>query len=136
MNGRVVVEDGFTFAAPSGWTVAHTPRRVSARQGEQIVQVTTFPLARPYRPDLFQHVQPEIDRVATSLKEQLRATLTKRTPMVAGERASQYDLVHGNVVEQVTFVLRGKREYQLYCRRAKDESSAPCERLVSSFTLR
>lgn len=109
---------------------------MSARHGDQLVVVTVFPLARPYSPALFDKVQPEIERVATSLKEQLHASLTGRTLDVAGERAWQYDLVYGDVVAQVTFVLRGEREYQLYCRRAKSEAAAPCERLVSSFRLR
>jgi glutamate carboxypeptidase len=38
--------------------------------------------------------------------------------------------------EQLTFVLRARTEYQLYCRRAKSESNEGCARLVSSFRFR
>ncbi len=136
-RGKSVVVTGadYSFSAPAGWSIAHTGRRVSVSQGNEIVQVSTFPLARAYTPALFDAVQPEIARVATQLKNQLHATLASRTLDVAGRRAWQYDLVHGSVFEQVTFVLRGKREYQLYCRRGTGDSDAACARLVDSFSL-
>ncbi len=136
MKSRVVAGNGFTFEAPSGWTVKHTGRGASARSGKQVVQATVLPLARAYTPALFAKVQPEIARVATGLKDQLHATLAGRTLQVAGEQAWQYDLQRGDTVWQVTFVLRGKREFQLYCRRGTGDSSAPCSMLVSSFRPR
>jgi len=98
--------------------------------------VTTFRLAKPYEPSLFDRARPEIERVAHQLAVQLKATTTERTVKVAGEPALQFDLVHDDVVEQVTFVLRGRTEYQLYCRRAKDGDSSACERLVKTFRPR
>jgi len=133
---QVIAGNEFTFEAPSNWTVRHTARSSSAASGEQTLQASVFPLSRAYTPALFSKVQPEIERVATALKEKLHARLTGRTLAVAGERAWQYDLAHGDVVEQVTFVLRGKREFQLYCRRGTSDSSRPCSRFVSSFRLR
>ena len=133
---RVVSGDTFTFAAPVGWKVGRAARQVSAGNDRQVVQVSTLPLARAYTPALFGKVTPEIERVALGLKEQLHATFSGRTLEVAGERAWQYDFVGRDTVWQVTFVLRGKREYQLYCRRGKSDSSAPCSTLVSSFTPR
>jgi hypothetical protein len=132
----VVAGNGYTFAAPEGWAIKRSTRLTAASEGERTVQVSTFPLVRAYTAALFEQVQPEIERVATKLKERLHAKLTGRTVDVAGERAWQYDLVHGDVVEQLTFVLRGKREFQLYCRRGTGDSNAPCSTLVSSFTPR
>jgi hypothetical protein len=101
-----------------------------------MVAVRTFPLSRRYSPALFSKVRVEVERVAKQLQQQLGATLSGRIVTVAGERAWQYDLAHGDQVEELTFVLRGKTEYELYCRRAKSDSSAPCVRLVSSFKPR
>jgi len=133
---RVVAGNGFTFEAPSDWRVGHTGRSASATRGKQLVQVTVLPLARAYTPALFEKVQPEVERVATALKEKLHATLAGRTLEVAGERAWQYDLTRGDTVRQVTFVLRGKREFQLYCQRGSGDSGAACSELVSSFRPR
>jgi len=116
--------------------VARQPRLLTATSGGSKLEVRQFPLRRAYDPALFAKVAPEIERVARQLAAQLGAKMTGRTVTVAGEKAWQYDFVHGNVFEQVTFVLRGKAENQLYCRRAKGESNSPCERFVSSFTLR
>jgi len=124
------------FEAPSGWTVEHTLRTASAWTGRQLVQVTVLPLGRAYSPALFAKVQPEIERVATGLKDKLHATVAGRTLRVAGEQAWQYDLKSGDTVWQVTFFLRGKREFQLYCRRTSRDSNAPCSTLVSSFRPR
>jgi hypothetical protein len=110
----------------------------SANPGKtaDLVRVTTFPLAKPYDPSLFDEVKPEVERVAQRLATKLKASVTERTVTVAGEPALQFDLEHGDVVEQVTFVLQGKKEYQLYCRRAKGGDAAACERLVAEFTPR
>ena len=136
LKTQVVAGNRFTFEAPSNWTVQRTGRSSSASNGEQTLQVSVFPLARVYTPAQFARVQPEIERVATALKEKLHARLTGRTLGVAGERAWQYDLEHGDVIEQLTFVLRGKREFQLYCRRGASDSNRPCSSFVSSFRLR
>ena len=129
---QTVTGPGFAFEAPGGWSA----KGAHVVHGEDIVEVRRFPLARAYTPSLFEQTTPEIERVAQQLATQLKATLSERTVTVAGERALQFDFTHGSVFEQVTFVLRGKTEYQLYCRRAKSDSATPCERLVASFTPR
>jgi hypothetical protein len=119
---RVVEGNGFAFEAPAG--------------GGATVQVRTFPLARPYSPALFELVRPEIERVAKQVQAKVGGTIEGRAVTVGGRKAWQYDLVHGDVFEQLTFVLRGKREYELYCRRGKGDSNRPCERLLATFRLR
>ncbi len=136
LKTRVLAGNGFTFEAPSDWTVENTARSTSASNGKKVVQASVLPLARAYTPALFAKVQPEIERVATALKEQLQSTIAGRTLQVAGERAWQYDLTRGDTFWQVTFFLRGKREFQLYCRRRSGDSNAPCSTLVSSFRPR
>lgn len=133
---RVVSEPGYSVEVPAGWTVVRHARLLTATQGGSKLEVRQFPLRSAYDPALFAKVAPEIERVARDLAAQLRAKTTERTVTVAREKAWQYDFVHGEVFEQVTFVLRGKVEYQLYCRRASSESNRPCERVTSSFTLR
>jgi len=128
---------GFSFAAPSDWTVTTSARKAVAEHGEtELVQVSTFPLAKPYHPGRFTETKPEIERAAKQLQAQLHSGLVERELTVAGERTLQFDLEHDGVVEQVTFVLRGQTEYQLYCRRGKDDSAQPCERLAATFTPR
>jgi hypothetical protein len=96
--------------------------------------VTTFPLVKPYRPELFAKVVPELDRVAKQLAAQEHATITNpRTITIAGRKARAYDVVHpSGPEERIVFVLSGPREYQLYCRNAGDV----CDRLFGSFRLR
>ena len=129
---QTVTGPGFAFEAPAGWT-ANGAQLV---HGEDIVEVRRFPLVRTYAPSLFEQTKPEIERVARQLAAQLKALPVERTVTVAGENALQFDFAHGKVFEQLTFVLRGKTEYQLYCRRATSGSATPCERLVASFTPR
>lgn len=97
------------------------------------MQASVFPLVRAYTPQLFQQIRPEVERVAKQLQGQLHSTLDVRAVTVDGESAWQYDLVHEDVFEQLTFVLRRKTEYQLYCRRATDGSNKPCAQLVATF---
>jgi hypothetical protein len=133
---RPVAGPGYEVGVPLGWKVVRGPRFLRAFQGGARLEVRQFPLRRPYLPALFAKVAPEIDRVAQALGAQLGAKVTGRTLTAGGERSWQYDLVHGDVFEQVTFVLRGKTEYQLYCRRGKSESNSACDRFVSTFRLR
>ena len=111
-------------------------RLLTASQGDSTVEVRLFPLRRAYDPALFEQVGPEIARVARELAKRLGARTTGRAVTVVGQKTWQYDVVNGKRFEQLTFVLRGKVEYQLYCRRAKNESNRPCERLVAAFTVR
>ena len=133
---RVVSEPGYTAEVPGGWKVVRQMRLLTASQGDATVEVRLFPLRRAYDPALFDQVGPEIERVARELAKRLGASTTGRAVTVAGQKTWQYDVVNSKRFEQLTFVLHGKVEYQLYCRRSNSDSNHPCERLVASFTLR
>jgi hypothetical protein len=133
---------GARFSVPSGWRVTRTATTVSAAPAgktDELVSVSLFRLLRPYKPDLWARVVPELDRAAGQLARQLSASLTaSHTVTVAGGRAREYALSfqrQGHTVrERITFVLRDQREYELLCRwRSSDEEPAACPLLVSSF---
>ena len=131
---RLVEGKGYSFEAPVGWTLVRTPRTLGMQEGDvNLVQVTRLPLARPYTPTLFKRVVPELDGVARELGKGQNATVTGKTVRVLGQPTRQYDLGFSGRVEQLTFVLRGKTNFQLLCRRDQNGDDAPCRRLVSSF---
>jgi hypothetical protein len=132
----VVTQAGYSVEVPAGWKVMRGARLLTVTHGDTKLEVRQFPLRRAYDPALFAKVTPEIERVARELAARLKAKLVARTVTVSGEKAWQYDIANGKVFEQLTFVLRGKVEYELYCRRPDGEPNRPCERLVASFTLR
>ena len=139
VSGQAVSGPGFSFRAPEGWTVKTLPTAAEARQGPSTVaSVNVLPLVKPYRLALFPRVAKELDRVASSYAASLGGTVTaKRTVEVAGRKARQYDVSHGDLVDRITFVLRGKRNYQLSCRwRSGDGEPAACAQLVASFAFR
>jgi hypothetical protein len=80
----------------------------------------------------------ELDRVAATLATRLGGKVTSsRTVTVGGRRAREYEIEHGGLVDRITFVLRGKRNFQLACRwRADDGEPDACARLSSSFAFR
>ena len=129
-----VVGSGFSFEAPAGWRIEHVAGRTSATSDSQLVQVATFPLAHPYTDALFGAVANElrarIKTVATETGGVLGGT---RTVKAGGIRSHVYDMKVGDHVDEYTFVLRGKREYQLLCRRRSAKSDAVCARLITSF---
>ena len=129
-----VVGSGFSFEAPAGWRIEHVAGRTSATSDSQLVQVATFPLAHPYTDALFGAVANElrarIKTVATETGGVLGGT---RTVKAGGIRSHVYDMKVGDHVDEYTFVLRGKREYQLLCRRRSSKSDAFCARLITSF---
>jgi hypothetical protein len=135
---------GARFQVPGSWQVTRTPTTVSAapsEESDELVSVSIFRLVRPYKPDLWQRVVPELDRAADELGRQLSASLaSKRTLTVAEGRARAYELTFRrkgrDVRERITFVLRDVREYELLCRWPADrpEPSA-CATLVSTFSL-
>ena len=55
-----VAAGGFRFAAPSGWSVQRSRLAVTAQHGSELVQVSTFPLTKPYRAALYEKVGPEL----------------------------------------------------------------------------
>ena len=127
---------GFRFEAPVGWKVTRTARSVAAVSGADLLSVTVFPLARPYRPKLFAQVSSELDRRIADLAGELRGELRSAgTAHVAGRRARVYELAVGDRVERLLFVFRGKLEFQLLCRYGDGRATRPCDRLAQTFTL-
>jgi plasmid stabilization system protein ParE len=132
---------GFAFSAPGGWSVKKARASVEAAQGERAVSVTVFPLKRAFRPALWPKVVQELDRVAASLADQLRGRVGAGTTVtVAERRARSYEIAFArggkSFVEQITFVLEGKREFQLLCRYPAGLDEPACAALGSSFRLR
>jgi predicted small lipoprotein YifL len=132
---------GFDFTAPGGWKVTAQTRSVEAASGDRAVSVTVFALKRAFRPALWPKVVPELDGVAASLADQLRGLAGAGTTVtVAGRRARRYDISFSrggkDFVERITFVLDGKREFQLLCRYPAGADEPACAALGSSFRLR
>jgi hypothetical protein len=138
-SGQRVEGDGFSFYAPKDWTtkVAATTATAS-RDPDTLVSVTVLPLTKRYKPALFPRVVAELDRVAKALAAKLGGELTSSRSIVAGgRRAREYEIAHGDLVDRITFVLRGKREYELVCRwRKADGEPAACDQLAGSFSFR
>lgn len=109
----------------------------SASHGDvDLVGVSTFRLQKPFRPELFAAASKELDRVAAQLAGKLGGRVAaSETVRAAGRDARSYRLEVGDRIEQVTFVLRGRGEYQLLCRRGAKGSDDACSTLVRSFAL-
>jgi hypothetical protein len=132
---------GFEFAAPGGWKATAGQGSVGAANGDRAVSVTVFALKRAFHSTLWPKVVPELDGVAASLADQLRGRAGPgATVTVAGRRARRYDIAFTrggkDFVEQITFVLDGKREFQLLCRYPAGADEPACAALGSSFRLR
>jgi hypothetical protein len=137
-TGHLVSGTGFTFLAPDGWDVTVGARQATARKdATTLVSVTVLPLVKPYEPRLFPRVIVELDRVAGTLAGRLHGSVrSRRTATVAGRRVRVYELVHGRLVDRLTFVLRGRTEFLLTCRwRGTDGAPAACGQLASTFRL-
>jgi len=131
---------GYAFAAPTSWTVARAGRTVSAAHENELVSVTVFRLARPYRPALWGRVVPALDRVAEQLAAGLHGRVDAReTVVLAGRRARRYDVSFSrdgkDLVERIAFVLHGRREYELLCRFVRGNAGAGkrCVAFLASF---
>ena len=138
-SGRLITSGGYKFSAPSDWAATLTSRAAVVKQDEvTLVSVTVLPLVKRYRPQLFPRVVGELDRVARELAGRLQGRVTeRRTIVAAGGRVRQYQITHGELVDRLTFVLRGKKEFLLTCRwRKQDGEPAACAQLASSFKLR
>ena len=103
--------------------------------------MTVLPLVKRYRPALFTRAIAELDRVTAALAAKLKGKLiARRTIIVAGLRARQYDLAYtragSGLIDRITYVLRAKSEYYLLCRWPADEGEpSACVLLTSSFRL-
>ncbi len=136
-GSQPVAGDGFAFAAPRGWTVAQTGRSAAASDGAvSRIEVQTFRLVRPYRAGLFAAAARELDHVAGKLAVQLRGRVaTSASTKVAGRDARTYRIEYDSRVSEITFVLDGRREYELLCRRPATTGSGTCAAFVDSFEL-
>lgn len=131
----------FLFQAPFSWHVKRRGSQVGAAPkpiAPELVSVSVFPLLRAYRPALFNAVSRELDGDARQLATRLGGSVeSSQTVVVAGTRSRQYVLHYtsgGNDFHQrITFVLRGKTEFQLLCRWTGTEPSV-CAQLTSSFS--
>jgi hypothetical protein len=129
---------GFTFEAPAGWKVERLQNRVSATHGSELVEVSTFPLAKAYDAKLFVPVATELRSRMQQIARQTGGTLSVKPAVVAdGVRSHAFDVTAGDRVDEYTFVLSGKREYLLLCRRtSQSDGQEFCARLVTSFARR
>ena len=136
--GRSVSGPGFAFQVPEEWTAKVLPTSAEARQDASVVSVTVSPLVKPYRIALFPRVAKELDRVASAYAARLEGTVTeRRTVEVAGRKARQYEIAHGELVDRITFLLRGRRNFQLTCRwQSADGEPSACAQLTASFVFR
>ena len=135
---REVAGSGYVFEGSTDLEVTRSGRTLTGEVDRHVVSVTTFRLARPYRPELWTSVVPELDRVATELAAKLGGRVVAReTRPVAGRRARLYRVEGArDDTRLVAFVLRGASEYQLLCRWPGDEdASGPCDDLIATFRL-
>jgi hypothetical protein len=131
---------GYSFTAPAGWSVQRMDHEVQVSSGLEIVSVTRYPLLRAYRPALFDHVVPELDRAAGGVARQQNGKVSgARNVSVSGRMARSYDIDYDRegkaLVERLTFVLRGKTEYLLLCRYERGGDTRACDRLLATFRL-
>jgi hypothetical protein len=137
---KVVRAGGYRFSAPADWNVSRNPRELRVSQGVNLLSVTRFPLLRAFRPALWDHVVPELDRAARGLAQQQAGEVaSSRTVTISGRRARSYDIDYRRngqaLVERIAFVLRGKTEFLLLCRYERGGDTEACDRLLATFTL-
>jgi hypothetical protein len=135
-SGQAVAGPGFRFTAPAGWKVTRTQNGVTVADDGRLVEVSTFPLARAYSDDLFSAVEKELKARMDTLAQGSGGTVAPGKPVtVGGIRSHTYRIASGGMVDDYVFVLRGKREYQLLCRRKSSDSDDHCGLLLSSFRV-
>jgi hypothetical protein len=133
---QLVRGPSFRFDAPKDWKVGSDARRTFASHDSELVQVATFPLVHAYRPVLFTRVESELaSRMAAVARQTQGKVIGHSVVTAAGIRSHTYDVRAGDHVDEYTFVLRAKREYQLLCRRQDSSDTTVCRRLVASLTL-
>jgi hypothetical protein len=133
-DAQIVTGPGFRFKAPADWPVTRAPGRVAAGTREELVQVATFALLKPYSSGLFGKVQKELTQRMTAVAGQTGGRLAgTETVDAGGVRSHSYRVESKDRIDQYTFVLRGRREYQLLCRRAASKGDETCRQLIESF---
>ena len=129
----------YTYQAPSDWKSTVAGQNSIVKNGpDTLVSVTVLPTLKVYRPALFPRLIGELDGVTGQLAGRLQGQVTaKKTMLVAGRRVRQYQITHGDLVDELTFVFRGKQEFLLTCRwKQKDGRPAACDQETTSFRLR
>ena len=132
----MVAGTGFRFAAPAGWAIQHGLSAVTAAQATRSSECRRNPLARPYAPALFTKVARELKVRMSALAAQSGGKIDSTGVATAdGIKAHVWRITTGDDLDEYTFVLRGRREYQLLCRRPAGSGDAACRQLVSTFRL-
>lgn len=133
---QIVAGKGFRFEAPAAWHVDAAGQRTTALHDSELVQVSSFPLMKTYTDALFARVAKELDVRMLALAKQVGGTVAgSGTVTAAGIRSHSYRVDVAGHTDEYTFVLRGRREYQLLCRRTSSSGEGVCRSLVRSFAL-
>ena len=135
---QTVTGEGFRFEAPVDWTVVRKDQSVAAVNGDvDRVEVHRFTLEKPYRPALFAAAAHELDGVVDRLAGQLGGKVASQsTSQVGGRKARSYTIEYGpGKTQEIAFILEGRNEFQLLCRRSDSAPNDPCTQLFSTFTL-
>jgi hypothetical protein len=135
---KLVRGPGFSFRAPAGWRVAHTPTSARASAGDASVSAVVYRLGKPYTQDEFAAAATELDRVAAQLAGAAGGSVeSSETTTVAGRKVRAYRFGGGSQEHRVAFVLEGKREVQVLCTGPSGggDPDGACSLLFSSFTL-
>jgi hypothetical protein len=135
-QSQLIRGKGFQFSAPAGWIVTRSLTGITATKGDQFVRVSTFPLARSYSPGLFAKVAGELKTRMTALAKQSGGKVDRTSvTTAAGIKSHVWHIATGNDLDEYTFVLRGRREFQLLCRRPSGGDDTACTELVQSLQL-
>ncbi len=135
---QTVKGDGFRFEAPAAWAVVRKGPSVAAVDGDvDRVEVLRFTLEKQYRPALFAAASKELDGVVERLAGQLSGKVSSRsTADLAGRKARSYTIDYGDgKTQEIAFVLDGRSEFQLLCRRAASAPNDTCTQLFPTFAL-
>jgi hypothetical protein len=130
--------NGFRFQAPESWVVVRKASSVAATHGPvDRIEVMRFRLVKEYRPQRFAAASHELDTVIGRIAKQLSGRVASRqTIQLAGRRSRSYRIQYGKgTTQEIAFVLDGRTEYQLLCRRGTAEPEDACAQLFSSFAL-
>jgi hypothetical protein len=136
---RTVNGPSFSFAVPGDWTIRLTSASRAASRGGARVSASVFPLREAYAPGLFARAARELDRVAAKLASDSKATLPESTTTtLSGRRARAYRYATASYEARLGFVLKGRREYELFCQSPKGRGDADgaCALLFATFTVR
>jgi hypothetical protein len=118
--------------------VTRTGNAVAAADGPvNRLEVLSFTLEKSYTPARFAAASRELDGDAARLAGELSGHLAARsTTEVTGHKARAYRIEYGHgKTQEIVFLLDGKNEFELLCRRQASASASECAQLFSSFAL-